>query len=147
MGEVELAIAESQSAEAINATKNAAEAVERARAAQLAAAVTLTEERMANIVKHQVENVLATGSEQEKSIILARVPYICQDIKNFNARGERVEQAVQDIREMLEDKYAKKSDMTSIHTNLDSLNDNVKWVVRLVIGAVIAALLGLVIIK
>lgn len=147
MGDVEVTLAESQSAEAINATKNAAEAVERARAAQLAAAVTLTEERMASIVKHQVENVLASGSEQDKSIILARVPYICQDIKNFNARGERVEQAVREILEMLEDKYAKKSDIIPIHKNLDGLNDNVKWVVRLVIGAVIAALLGLVIIK
>jgi len=101
MGEIETTLAESQSAEAINATKNAAEAIERARAAQLAAAVTVNEERMAIIVKHQVENVLASGSEQEKSIILARVPYICQDIRNINSRGERLEETLTELKQGL----------------------------------------------
>lgn len=101
MGEAQTTLAESQSMEAINAAKNAAEAVERARTAQLNAAQALTEERMGKIVRHQVENVLAIGSEQEKSIVLARVPYICQDIKTINSRGQRLEDAMNEQNKQL----------------------------------------------
>ncbi len=103
--------------EAVTAAKNAAYAVELARQAQIsnfavetaqkAAEVAserikekiIDEQRMAIIVKHQVENVLLKGTEQERSMILARVPYICQDIKKTDGRLENIEQSIQDIKE------------------------------------------------
>lgn len=127
MGIEETSLAESKSAEAINATKNAAEAVESARAAQMAASMTVNEERMGKIVRHQVENVLASGSEQDKSIILARVPYICQDIKTINARGQRLEDA-----------------MTEQNKQLALLQQSSALTNRIVYGAVGAVLLAFI---
>ena len=76
--------------EAVDAQTTAAHAVEVVRQEQLAVAAAeraiekrADEGRIAEIVKEQLENVLAAGSEQEKTFILARVKYVCQDIKDM----------------------------------------------------------------
>lgn len=82
-------------------------------AAERIAAKLLDEERLGEMIRKQMYDVLARGTEHEKAVILARVPYICQDIKNIDAR-------------------------------LLSIEGNITWGVRIVIGAVIMAVLGLV---
>lgn len=75
---------------AVHLQRDAAQAVEVARKVQIqevADKVTefIPDERqMARIIREEVENVLAKGTEQEKAMILARVPYICQDIKDIH---------------------------------------------------------------
>lgn len=91
--------------EAVHAARNAAQAVEIARAQQIQEVADRVtefipdENQMARIIREQVENVLAHGTEQDKSMILARVPYICQDIKDINARGERIEVSIEELKE------------------------------------------------
>lgn len=100
--------------EAVHAARNAAQAVEEARQTQLEAAAEFAsqkaaalaadkisqkivdEERMAHIIKEQVENVLARGTEQDKTAILVRVPYICQDIKEMKASIGAIEKNIED---------------------------------------------------
>ncbi len=97
--------------EAVHAARDAAYAIELARQVQIAkfseessqraAEATsarleekiVDETRLSQIVRQQLINVLSKGSEQEKSLILARVPYICQDIKNINANLEELKDA------------------------------------------------------
>lgn len=92
---------------AVHAQRDAAQAVEIVRKKQMVEAVQLATEQipnkdeMAEVMREQFENVLAKGTEQEKSLILARVPYICQDIKNINARGERLEESMDKIQILL----------------------------------------------
>lgn len=108
--------------DAVHAQRDAAQAVEIARTKQIqdvADKVTEfipDEEQMARIVRTQVEHVLAQGTEHEKSLILARVPFICQDIKNIDGR-------------------------------LMAIEGNLTWGIRIVLGAVIMAVLGVVLIN
>ncbi len=80
---------EEASAIAVHKVKNAQTAIELARQVQIDEAVQNSADKMTqnmgDIVQERIEHVLARGTEQEKSIILARVPYICQDIKSMNA--------------------------------------------------------------
>jgi len=85
---------------AAHKAKSAAAAVELAREVQqkeLIDRVTkdiVGERRLAEVVKEQVENVLATGSEQEKTLVLARVPFICQDIKDIHSTLVKINEAL-----------------------------------------------------
>ncbi len=105
--------------EAVHAARDAAQAVETIRQIQIirladeaskkAAEIAsnrveeklIDEQRMSEIVKTQVENVLAKGTEQDRAIILARVPYICQDIKKTDGRLENIEKSVDQLTESL----------------------------------------------
>lgn len=84
--------------EAVHKARDAAQAVELARQLQTTEAAEAAAQKVTanigDIIQSRVEHVLARGTEQEKSIILARVPYICQDIKGIN-------QALSDIRNMM----------------------------------------------
>lgn len=120
-------ILDQSSREAVHAAKNAAQALELARVKQIndiADKVTEfipDEDQMARIVRTQVEHVLARGTEQEKSIILARVPFLCQDVKDTktelkkaNERGERLEQMIVEMREDFNSKLANYSIVQAI---------------------------------
>lgn len=74
-----------QARQAVHAARNAAQAVEVARQTQFNTAKAVDEKRMGEIVRAQMADVLSSGTESERSIILARVPYICADIKEINA--------------------------------------------------------------
>lgn len=67
------------SREAVHTARDAAQALEVARQMQI---IDRTE--MAAIIREQLTAVLAGGSEHERELILARVPYICNDIKTIN---------------------------------------------------------------
>ncbi len=103
-------ILDDKSREAVHAARDAAQAIEVARHKQIQEVADKVTEfipdetQLAHIVRQQVENVLARGTEQDKLMILARVPYICQDIKDnkkemqiMNDRGERIEKKMDEI--------------------------------------------------
>ena len=99
------------SAEAVHKAKNAAQAIETARALQInsaaeSAAYKVTE-TMGAIVRDSVEHVLAKGTEQEKSIVLARVPYICQDVKAIFKALARIQEMMEQTKKDLEAKDEK----------------------------------------
>ncbi len=105
-------VLEPKAREAVHAARDAAYAVELARQVQIAkfvdeasqkatevAAARLEEKivdetRLSQIVRQQLINVLSKGTEQDRALILARVPYICQDIKNINANLEEIKGAL-----------------------------------------------------
>lgn len=85
-------VLDQQAREAVHAARNAAQAVEVARQTQMntaiesaAVAKQVDERRMGEIMRAQIVDVLASGTESDRAIVLARVPYICADIKEINA--------------------------------------------------------------
>lgn len=75
----EHALAASHSFEAINAAKNAAEAIEKARTSQFESAlVTLREETKESFV-HAMNQVL-NNDDGSGVILIKRIPFICTDI-------------------------------------------------------------------
>lgn len=88
--------------EAVHAAREAAQADLMARKVQIqevASKITENipdEQRMAEVVREQVEHVLAKGTEQERAMIYARVPYICQDIKDIRKSIEGIEANIED---------------------------------------------------
>ncbi len=94
--------------EAVHAAKNAAQAIEVARqvqfehasadAAQKAAMMAseqvrkkiVDEVRMGEIMRDAVQHVLTQGTDSERELIIARVPYICEEIRNINVNLERI---------------------------------------------------------
>lgn len=97
-------------------------------------------EEMAQVVRSQMEYVLSRGTEQDKAMILARVPYICQDIKDINARGERIENALESIKVQMD----AQKDILSTYPLVKSL---VFGFVSMVLVSVVGGLLALVVIK
>jgi predicted nucleotide-binding protein (sugar kinase/HSP70/actin superfamily) len=85
--------------EAVHAARDHAQKVEMARQMQTTeaaeAAAFAVSENIGDILQSRIEHVLAKGTEQEKSIILARVPYICQDIKNINKSLDKIVEMIQ----------------------------------------------------
>lgn len=125
--------------EAIYAAKNAAQALEIARQEQM--------NNLGDIVQERFEHVLALGTEQEKSIVLARVPYICQDIKDIKGslqgisdKMDRVKTDLDAKDEKFEKKYLTQEQFAPY-----------KWVMGIIGGVVIttvvAALLANILIK
>lgn len=73
-------LAESHSAEAINAQAVAAEAIEKARESQLAAAVKVNREETLEIFTHAMRAVLTQGDEGTKSLLIQKIPLLCTDM-------------------------------------------------------------------
>lgn len=104
------------SAEAVHTAKNAAEAIELAREAQLQEAIKKTASETKAALLEGLKEVFDFNDENdngEMKILVRRIPLICQDVKQ-------------------------------IHTDIASINDNLKWGVRIVLAAVFAALLKLI---
>ncbi|GJD88155.1 hypothetical protein BHAOGJBA_1668 [Methylobacterium hispanicum] len=49
--------------------------------------------------------------------------------------------------EEVKNNYASKADLKNVKDDVDKLNNNIGWLVKIIIGAVVVALLGLVIVK
>lgn len=103
------------SAEAVQKTKEAAQAVERAREVQMNTANLESEKRILDSITDTIKDAFKTdnGDGQKKFIDITRIPLICHDIATM--RGD-----------------------------IATINDNLKWGPRVVIGAVILALIGMV---
>lgn len=128
--------AEAQSAEAVNAAANAAEAVERARQAQLEAYRAETTRALSEALRE----VFGEGTASGRFVDVSRIPLICKNI-------EGIHDSLQEIKTDLKESYPRKDSIDVIDKKVEELRDNQKWVVRIVVGAVLAAILGLVIIK
>lgn len=74
-------MAEAQSAEAVNATAVAAEAVEKARAAQ-----------MTDVVESAIAKFFDRGVQEKKFIDVGRIPFICDDIKGIHNTLKRFDE-------------------------------------------------------
>ncbi len=124
---------------AVHAARNAAQALEISRQQQVIS--------IGDIVQERFEHVLAQGTEQEKSIILARVPYICQDIKGINAALATIITKMDDVKNDL----AKKDENNEKKYLTQDSFAPYKWVLTITGGVVIttlvAAILAQVLIK
>ncbi len=121
-----------ESREAVHAVRDAQQQIELARQQQIVS--------IGDMVQDRVENVLARGTEQEKAIILARVPYICQDIKGINSSLREIKELIQDVNDRNEKKYVSRDQFAPY-----------KWVLGIIgsviITGVVTALLSQIIIK
>lgn len=106
--------------EAVHAARDAAQAIEvvrqqqidtasdnaAAKAAALAAEKMnekiVDETRMAEIMREQVTHVLAQGSDRSGMMILARVPYICQNIVKIDENMEKMGEKVDKLKDAIE---------------------------------------------
>lgn len=120
--------------EAVYAAKEAAKAVEVARQLQQQE----TAERMGDIMQERMEHVLAKGTEQEKSVILARVPYICQDIKGINITLKEILQKMDQVKIDL-DKTSENNEKK--YVTQDQFGP-FKWAATLIASVVITSLVG-----
>jgi hypothetical protein len=137
MKETHQTIAEEASHLAIEKTKEAQEAVELSRLAQ------------ANLAHEKAEALINKAEEVAKTLV---------DVSR-NA-DERITKSLSDA---LRDVFGEKEnsgrfidtsriplicqDIKGIHGEVADIKDNLRWIVRLIIGAVVTALLGLVLIK
>lgn len=109
-------VPEITSAEAVQKTKEAAEAVETARMEQMNSANMESEKRITAAFTEALKQTFETDdteSGQKKFIDITRIPLICKDISDMKTR-------------------------------IGNIDDNLKWGVRIVLGAVIVAVIGLV---
>lgn len=124
--------------EAVHAARDAAHAIEMARQAQVHATEKIEQKlvdegRMAEIVHEQVTDVLSRGTESQRAIILARVPYICADITTIKKTMENTDAKLDLIAEKL--------------VYVPMMQKLVFGLVSIILVAVAGALMGLVIIK
>lgn len=80
MTEKETIIAQAQSAEAIQAQAVAAEAIERARMAQVEAAMKKNQAETTEMIFNGLRRVLTEGEEGTKMLLLKKVPLLCTDM-------------------------------------------------------------------
>lgn len=102
--------------EAIHASKNAAQAVEMAREAQLATIVSQTAKETRAALLEGLQQIFGEGDEKDPEhmkIIYGKIPVLC-------------------IR------------VDAIDKNIAKINDNMTWIVRIVIGAVILGVLKVI---
>ncbi len=132
--------------EAVHAARDHAQKVELAREVQTNRVAKATVDEVSasigNIVRSNIEHVLARGTEQEKSIILARVPYICQDIKGIDQKLENIVTMMEQVKKDLDVKdKANKEENDRKYVNHDQFGPY-KWVLTIIAGAVITGLVG-----
>jgi hypothetical protein len=68
------------------------------------------------------------------------------DRKTLNQLEIKMDRALMDIAN-LTNNFASKGDLSDLETRLKNVEDNQKWVVRTIIGFVILALMGLIIVN
>lgn len=99
-------ILDDKAKEAVHAARDAAQAVEIVRqlqtehaasvaaenAAKSVAQKMIDEQRMGEITYEQIMKALSMGSEKDRAIVLARVPYICSEITNINTALEEIKE-------------------------------------------------------
>lgn len=91
------------------------------------------EERIGEIVESRVRYVLTQGTDKERQLIYARVPYICTEIENINTALEKLSAMLETIQK------------DQVYSPL--VQKIVFTAVTMIIVAVFASLIGLVIIK
>lgn len=123
------------SREAVHAAKNAAQLLEVARQQQI--------ENLGDIVQARFEHVLSLGTESERAIILARVPYICQDIKEINVS---LAQIISRMEAVKNDLIAKDEKNEKKYVTQEQFAPY-KWVLSIIGSVVIATIVGALLAK
>lgn len=118
------ATAQDASAEAVHKAKNAAQAVEFARQAQMQEAVSLTKDALLEGLKEIFGDSTTPG--EEMTLIHSKIPVLCVQVKT-----------------MQNDIASVKGDVGLVQKDVAALNDNLKWGVRLILGAVVAGVIAL----
>jgi hypothetical protein len=72
--------AELKSIDAVNAATEHAAAVEEARKSQVEEALLLAREETKNVFVHAMREVLTTGDEGTKALLIQKIPLLCVDI-------------------------------------------------------------------
>lgn len=111
-------LSESSSAEAINAASVHAEAVERARVAQIQETVQETARVTKEALLESLKEVFGDGDNkdpEQMKILVRRIPILCTNVE-------------------------------AMHERLDSIDENIRWAVRIILGGVLLAILKLVLI-
>jgi hypothetical protein len=94
--------------------------------------------------KHTSESAAVTELRVQVGILGERVFGID---KNLGSRIEALGQKFDSFTQELKATYATKTDLSIIDEKVRKVQDNQGWVIKLIIGAVIIAVLGLVIVK
>lgn len=123
-------ILDPKSKEAVHAARNAAQALEVARQQQI--------DNLPGIVQERLEHVLAQGTEAQRAIILARVPYICQDIKQINSTLGEISKKMDQVKIDLDAKDEKNE---SKYVTKESFSP-FKWGLTIVASVIITTLVG-----
>lgn len=108
--------AQTASEQAVHKIKNAQQAIELAREAQLAEAVTQTAHQTREAVFSSLKEIFGEGDPKnpgQMKILVNRIPFICDDVRR-------------------------------IHSDIASIKNNITWGVRIVLTAVLLAVLKVV---
>jgi hypothetical protein len=97
MSEDTQVLADSQTAEAINATAVATEAIQKANVAQISAAVETA-----------IASFFDRGVQQKKFIDVGRIPFICDDLHGVHEENKEIRKIMSDMNDKLDNKYVTK---------------------------------------
>ena len=88
------ALADSKTAEAVNATVVAAEATENARKAQIQELLAESDERTAKIVGAAIKEAFGENKAQGRYIDVSRIPLICQNIDGIHSTLQLIDKKI-----------------------------------------------------
>ena len=97
------------------------------------------EEKLTHIVSLALREVFGEQEEQQRFIDTKRIPLICKDISNIN-------KSLDELHTKIDNKYVSKERFEPVEQKVENISGNVTWLVRLIIGAIVLALLGLVLV-
>lgn len=78
-------LADSLSAESVNAAAVHAESVEKSRAAQISAAIKENQDGLVDVFTHAMRAVLTEGDEGTKALLIKKIPLLCTDIMTMKS--------------------------------------------------------------
>ncbi len=139
--------AEEASQRATETAKVAAEAVEISRMAQAALVKAENTEQGIKMLSESLRKVFGEYEESRRFIDISRIPLICKNINDMHGNIEEMKHMIEglDGKFINVDKFqAFKEVITEFKSEV---KDGNKWLIRLIIGAVILAGLGLVLVR
>lgn len=76
-----------------------------------------------------------------------KLAVMSEKITNIETNVSEIKSSLKNLQHSMDDGYARKIDLAETQKEVDSLKNNVGWAVKIVLGAVILAILGLVIVN
>jgi hypothetical protein len=112
---------------------------------------TMPDDQVTKSVEQALRNVFGDG-EKDAVIILKRIPLICQDIRGIHDKVKELGQGQKDMITVMQgmqnakdakDTFVDRRTFAPMEKDVKDIKDDLKWVVRIVLGAVIVAILTL----
>ncbi len=94
------------------------------------------------MTKTEANGVRASSNRNEVTLGMMGV-----QIQNIEGRIMNVEKGIENLGQKIDDKYVTRIEYAETTRQISSIQDNVKWIVRVVIGAVATAVIGFVLIS